>query len=545
MHRLRSAALVAAPLIATAVATTPLAAQNSLRVNAPNTQTMVSAIPNRRGALCDPCIIRGYDGGFARLSFEDVAPQAGDLRIRATLTIDSDPDIVAPNGSGGEVITRVADLGQAWNVLHRRVNVVIVLTATNPVTGETSRSEMEVSGSSENPHSTVGLSGTYWPAVHRRLEEVKDVTQVYNEFRFQVAEIRWESVDLGGVRYLDAEVRRRLAAAERAEQERQAAAARAEQERQAAAAGSTTGAATTGAATTGASSTGASSTGRSSTGAGSSGSTSAGSGNAGRPAAQTQRPSTQRPAANAGADSATAAREAEARRQGVDMIEGPQRQAEATRRQREAQAAATAAAAVAAVSLLAELLPDGNFSTLGIGGSGGTVGSGFWLDGGPGWKLTPRRAQRHVAISAPSLILGFNSPSLGDFNTYYQDDGEPGPTNKPATLTPSFSFGLGGNFYADLPINRTALNVSAYYIWSGVQVVEPADGGKSGTWLLRAEMIKPLPTPRAYSRYGTEWAWGLGVGLQSQRVSWDDSNGLNNRNKFGPFLSLRFLMINN
>src|SRR5690606_24022495 len=125
---------------------------------------------------------------------------------------------------------------------------------------------------------------------------------------------------------------------------------------------------------------------------------------------------------------------------------------------------------------------------------------------------------KHVAISAPSLLLGFNAPSFGDFNTNYQDTGDPGPVTRPATVSASFSFGLGGNFYMDLPLNRTALNVSSYYMWSGVQVVEPADGGKSGAWLLRGELVKAIPTPRSYSRYGTEWAVGLGLGLQSQRV---------------------------
>lgn len=223
MRPLRRAALVAVTLIAPTFTPRILAAQNDLRVNAPNTQTPISAIPERRGALCNPCLIKGFDGGFARLSFEDVSPLAGDLRIRATLTIDPDYDVVVPNGRGGETITPVGELGQSFNVLHRRVTAIIVLTATNPATGETSRHEMQVSGSSERAQTSVGRSGTYWPEVHRRLEEVKNVTQVYNQFRFQVSEIRWKDVDLGGVRYLDNEVRRRLAAATRAEQQRQAA----------------------------------------------------------------------------------------------------------------------------------------------------------------------------------------------------------------------------------------------------------------------------------------------------------------------------------
>lgn len=526
MRPLRRAALVAVTLLSPTLVATPLDAQ--LRVPAPNSLTPINGISQRRGALCtNGCIISAYDGGFARLVFEDVSPQRGDLRIRATLTVDKDDEIFAPNGQGGTEIVRISSLGLSPDVARRRVNARVVLVATNPNTGQSSRNVLSVSASSDDPVSTVMFSGTTWPDMQQRFTEVGNATQVYNEYKFQVAEIIWESVDLGGIRYVDDAIRRRLAARTRAAEEEAAAAAASSDS--ASSSGSTSGTAA-GAASSGSSAGSASTTSGSATTSGQT--------------TPTSRLPAQRPTST-GQDSATAAREAEARRQGVEMIEGPQRQAEATRRQREAQAAATAAAAVVAVSLLADLLPEGTFSTIGIGGSGGTVGSGFWLDGGPGWKLTPRSATRHVAISAPSLILGFNSPDLGDFNTNYEDTGEPGPTSRPATLSPSFSFGLGGNFYADLPINRTALNVSAYYVWSGVQVVEPADGGKSGTWLLRGEMIKPLPTPRAYSRYGTEWAWGLGVGLQSQRVSWDDSNGLNNRNKLGPFLSLRFLMINN
>lgn len=526
MRPLRRAALVAVTLLSPAYFAAPLSAQ--LRVPAPNSQTPINSIPQRRGALCDPCIIRAYDGGFARLTFDDVAPQRGDLRIRATLTVDRDDEIFAPNGQGGTEVVRISSLGLSPDVVRRRVNARVVLTATNPNTGQSSRNVLSVSASSDDPVSTVMISGTTWTDMQRRFDEVGNATQVYNEYKFQVAEIIWESVDLGGIRYVDDAIRRRLAArASAAEQE-----------------ASTTGggaAASTGTGTAAGTATG-STTGSTSTGT--SGST-AGSSTSSGSTTPTSRLPAQRPTTPSGQDSATAAREAEARRQGVEMIEGPQRQAEATRRQREAQAAATAAAAVVAVSLLADLMPDGNFSTIGIGGLGGTNGGGFYLDGGPGWRLTPRNSPKHVAISVPSLILGFNSPSFGNFDTYYRETGDPGPVTRPASVSPSFSIGVGGNFYVDLPLNRTALNVSSYYLWGGEHTVEPADEGSSGAWLLRGELVKAIPTPRAYTRYGTEWAFGLGLGLQSQRVSWDDSNGTNNKARLGPFLSLRFLMVNN
>jgi hypothetical protein len=501
------------------------------RVVAPNTQVPVSSISERRGVICNPCVIRDFDGGFASISFEDIAPQVGDLRLRYTLRVDPGSTVRAPNGQGGEEIVRAEQLGLAETVLARRVNARVVVTARNPVTGETKRHEWTVSAGSASPTVSIGISGTYWPEVHRRLEEVGNVSAVYNEFDFRVAQVIWEWVDLGGVDYVDSAVRRRLAARERvaqanqqaqaadsvrrlqaADSVRQAAAAAAEAEAEErenrSDAGSTSQADSSGSAVTS---------------------------GAGQTGTSTSAPTTE-------------AREAAARRGGEEMIESSRRQAESDRARRQAEAdaivAAAAPAVVALASLLGDLLPDGTFATFGFGGLGGTAGTAYFLDGGPGWKITPRSARRHIAISAPSLILGFLGANMGDFTTFHREIGEPAPTDKPAEVAMSYAIGLGGNVYADLPINNTALNVSVYRLWGG-NVVTPADDvkGTQGSWIVRSELIRAIPTPRGYRRYGQRWAIGAGVGVQSQRVSWNDSNGSNSRSRLGPFFSLRFIIV--
>ncbi len=205
-----------------ALASVPIGAQtyqyskaDGIASSPPNTQMLVSLIP-AQGNPCPHCVISGYDGGFANISFYNAlpAPALQEIRLVAELSLDELTQVRAPNGMGGEEFVRLVDLNLEQS---RTVNVRVHYEAVHPTTGEIrrGRSDLTVDGRRPVIANLAITVGADWP-LRRVRDELQSAGAVNSHFKVRVTTVEWLSVRYPFLSHVDFRVRQRLREAERA-----------------------------------------------------------------------------------------------------------------------------------------------------------------------------------------------------------------------------------------------------------------------------------------------------------------------------------------